>query len=118
MSTTQLFNKTVDDSIDKIEEILDIRINNNAKKEIFNLLINYLNENKTYDKRLFAANSWGGGVWDILYQSSDKYKSDLVINYSEEQYRPISPVYANFPYDELNKYCVNCLEMFNKINNY
>ena len=117
MSKTQLINNTVDDTIDKIEEILDIRINNRAKNEILNLLNNYFDENKTYDEQLHAANSWGGGVWDLLYHSFDEYKADLVLNYYQRQYRPLSPVYAQFPYDELNGYCVNTLEMINKIKN-
>ena len=116
MSKTQLINKTVDNTINKIEEILDIRINNRAKNKILNLLNDYLNENKKYEEQLFAANSWGGGVWDLLYHSFDEYKADLVLNYYQRQYRPLSPVYAKFPYDELNNYCVNTLEIINKIN--
>lgn len=117
MSKTQLINNTVNDTIDKIEDILDISISNSAKNKILDLLLNYLDESKSYNEQLFAANSWGGGVWDLLYHSFDEYKRNLVLNYSQRQYRPLSPVYANFPYDELNKYCVNTLEMINKINN-
>lgn len=72
-------------------------------KEFRILLDEYMDNDLSNEEKLLNAKSWGGGVWDRLYHYHDQYKSILVINYLEiEENSRVSPVYASFPWNELN----------------
>lgn len=98
------------DTISKVQTIIEESIKNELSNEVMNAIENlldkdYLEENKTYEDRLYNAGCFGGGVWELLYNFTE-YKSLLVVNYEEYQNNTrISPVLASFPYSQLDNLC-------------
>jgi len=112
----------IDIIIDKtqtlVEKYLKIELSNSIITELYNLLDkDYWATNKNDDVLVFNSGCWGGGVWDKLYnsESTNSFKSVLVINYEETQNGLISPVLAEFPHKELDAVCMFYLLQLNSI---
>ena len=115
MSTRE---KIIYDSVSEIQTIIEKSIKYELSNEVMDTIRNlldkdYLEENKTYEDRLYSAGCFGGGVWDLLYNFTE-YKPLLILNYEEYKNNTcISPVIASFPHSLLNKLCE---ETFHKLN--
>ena len=85
----------------KIYDDLEKRLNEAYEKE---------KEEEGYMK--FCMTCWGGDVWDSLHMNG--YTHLLCENYYEvlKSSRPISPVFMDFPYKDLNNVCKKHFESY------
>lgn len=111
-SRKDIIYKIVSDTQVIIEKKLPIELNNYLMYDIDKLLDKeYLNENNSFKDNLFCAGCWGGGVWDLMCHNYDIYKPFLVENYEDiEKNSHLSPIYTDFPYEELNNLCISGLK--------
>ena len=97
----------LDESIDTIELSWNVSLNDCVFMYLFELVHEYLRETKSYDDQIFSANSWSGGILNILYHNYEEYKSKIILNHYDydRQFRSTSPIYNVFPHNELNYIC-------------